>query len=26
LQQGLQETFAYIKEHLHLYKTHMFTL
>ena len=26
LLQGLQETFAYIKDHLHLYKTHMFTL
>ena len=26
LQQGLQETFAYIKEHLHLYKTRTFTL
>jgi NAD dependent epimerase/dehydratase len=26
LLQGLQETVAYIKEHLHLYKTHTFTL
>jgi NAD dependent epimerase/dehydratase len=26
LSQGLQKTCAYIKDHLHLYKTHMFTL
>jgi len=26
LLQGLQETCAYIKDHLYLYKTHMFTL
>ncbi len=26
LLQGLQKTFAYIQEHGHLYKTHMFTL
>jgi nucleoside-diphosphate-sugar epimerase len=26
LRQGLQETLAYIQDHLHLYKTHMFTL
>ena len=26
LLQGLQKTLAYIQDHLHLYKTHMFTL
>jgi nucleoside-diphosphate-sugar epimerase len=26
LMQGLHKTFAYIEEHVHLYKTHMFTL